>query len=132
MTQKTFRSPKSTATKKLKSWRPPANPLSKEEQQAYVQLAVEAVFSVWNQQGRPAHLSDIFPIVRQKVKEHLEAGTWPYKQYRGKRSVDRCVNYAATDEYGGKIVAVTAGIYQPTPELFDEKKKDEIEWKEYT
>lgn len=95
-----------------------------DERAVYRQLAVEAVYAIWNREHRPTHLSEIYPIVRQKIKELIATGKWQYKAFRSKRSVDRRVNEAASEKFGfPRIVAVTAGIYQPNMELFVEVKK---------
>jgi len=108
-------------TVKLPSWRPQGIPLDEPEKQAYRQLAIEAVFSIWNQEHRPAHLSEICRIIRQKIRQKLDADEWQFIQWRSKRTIDRRVNEAASIEFGGpipRIVAVTSGIYQPNPQLF--------------
>lgn len=99
----------SGATEKLPSWRPQGIPLDEQEREALRQLCIEAVFSIWNREQRPAHLSEIWQMVRSKTTH-------------GKRTVDRRVNEAASPLFSGpipKIVAVTSGIYQPNPRLFE-------------
>jgi len=115
----------SGATKKLQSWRPQGIPLDEAERAAYRQLAVEAVYSIWNREGRPAQLSEICRLVRRKVKEKIAADEWPFRSYRSKRTIDRRVNEAASSQFSKdgvpKIVAVTSGVYQPNPTLFEKK-----------
>jgi len=122
----------SGATTKLPSWRPQGIPLDEPEKASYRQLAVEAVFCIWNQQHRPAQLAEICRIIRQKIRDKLDAGEWPFTQWRSKRSIDRRVNEAASQQFSQgipKIVAVTAGIYQPNPILFEQREKNEIQLK---
>lgn len=112
-------------TEKLPSWRPQGIPMDEPERAAYRQLAVEAVFSVWNEEHRPAQLKEIYIKVQEKIQTLSTLGQWPY-HYRSKRSIDRRVNEAASPAYcegkSPRIVAVTAGIYQPCPALFEPPK----------
>jgi len=117
----------SGATTKLPSWRPQGIPLDEPEKQAYRQLAIEAVFCIWNQEHRPAQLAEICRIIRQKIRDKLDAKEWPFTPYRSKRTIDRRVNEAACTLFAEngipKIVAVTSGIYQVNPALFEEGEK---------
>lgn len=102
------------ATEKLPSWRAQGIPLDEAEREHLRQLCIEAVFSIWNRERRPAQLTEIWNIV--KVKTH-----------HGKRTVDRRVNEAASPLFGGavpRIVAVTSGVYQPNPKLFNFPKEE--------
>jgi hypothetical protein len=117
----------SGATVKLGCWRPQGIPLDEPERAAYRQLAVEAVFSICNNEHRPAQLSEICHIIRKKIREKLDNNDWSFTPYRSKRTIDRRVNEAASLQFNPngtpKIVAVTSGIYQPNPQLFKEKMK---------
>ncbi|MBT0160695.1 hypothetical protein G4O51_12015 [Candidatus Bathyarchaeota archaeon A05DMB-2] len=119
MTQQTlFRS---SVTTKLPTYVPPSGaPLSEEEQQAIRKLCVQAVFSVWNRERRPASLSEIFAFVRSKMLDP----SYPFS-VRSKRTVDRRVNEAASPDFYAdnvaKIACVSPGIYQPNPKLFEGK-----------
>ena len=104
----------SGATSKLECWRPQGIPLDEQEREELRQLCIEAVFSIWNTEHRPAHLSEIWQIVRSKTTH-------------SKRTVDRRVNEAASPLYAGalpKIVAVTSGIYCVNPKLFTQKEEE--------
>ena len=112
-------------TEKLSSWRPQGIPMDEPERVAYRQLAVEAVFSIWNTEHRPAQLREIYIKVQEKIQILSTLGQWPY-HYRSKRSIDRRVNEAASPAYcegeSPKIVAVTAGVYMANPTLFEPPK----------
>ena len=112
----------SGATKKLPSWRPQGIPLDEDERKALRALCTQAVFSTWYQEHRPTQLSEIYRFVKAKITEKSAAREWPFSEYRGKRTIDRRVNEAACGAYSedgvARIVAVTAGVYQPNPELF--------------
>ena len=117
----------SGATEKLPSWRPQGIPLDEPERNAYRQLCIQAVFSIWAQEHRPAHLNEIYRFVRARIKDKIADREWPFSPYRGKRTVDRRVNEAASPAFYEdgvpKIVAVTSGIYQPNPFLFERPKE---------
>lgn len=123
----------SGATMKLPSWRPQGIPLDEPEKQAYRQLAIEATFSIWNQEYRPCNLAEICRTIRLKIREKLDAHEWPFTPWRSKRTIDRRVNEAASPQFYAdgipKIVATSAGLYQPNPILFGEKEKNEIQVK---
>ena len=105
--------PLSGATQKLLSWRPQGIPLDEAEREALRQLCIEAVFSIWNQEHRPAQLTEIWNIVKPKT-------------HHSKRTVDRRVNEVASSLYSGampKVVSVTAGVYMPNPVLFEKPKE---------
>ena len=110
-----------TGTQKLDTWKPqpPPNPELSKRLRQYV---VEAVYAKWNTKQKPSTLISIFYTVQDKINEQRKIGLWP-KEWRqpGKRTIDRRVNEAADSRfYEGKpkIVAVTAGVYQPNPEFF--------------
>jgi len=114
------------ATAKLPTRRPQCIPMDEFERKAYRELCIQAVFSIWNQEKRPAHLGEIYHFVQERVKEKIAAREWPFSPYRGKRCVEVRgwrVNEAASPLYYEdgvpKIVAVTSGIYQPNPVLFE-------------
>ncbi len=115
-------------TVKLMTWAPQSIPGDEFELKAYRELCKQAVFSVWNQEHRPTNLKEIFNYVYHYVKEAIENNEWPYAKFvRSKRYVDRRVNEVASTLYSEngivKIVSVTAGIYQPSPQLFELPKE---------
>ena len=113
----------SGATQKLPSWRHQGIPADEFELKALRALCIQAVFSTWYQEHRPTQLSEIYRFVKAKIREKLALGEWPFSAYRDKRTIDRRVNEAACGAFSengvAKIVAVTAGVYQPNPELFE-------------
>ncbi len=118
---------RSSVTTKLPTYKPQAIPLQEEESEAYRQLCVKAVFSVWNTEHRASDLAEIYYYVHSRVNEMIANGEWPYAQFvRSKRTVDRRVNEIASKDFNKdgivKVVAVTAGIYQPSPKLFEGSK----------
>lgn len=119
MSQQVF----SGATQKLSTWHPQGIPLDEFERKALRALCIQAVFSKWNNERQPTDLREINAFVRDKIKEKQKLGEWPFTSYRGKRTIDRRVNEAACGAFSedgiARIVAVTAGIYQPNPQLFE-------------
>ncbi len=111
------------ATEKLPCWRPQGIPLDDFERKALRALCIQAVFSTWNNEHRATQLSEIYRFVKAKIREKQSLGEWPFSSYRGKRTIDRRVNEAACGAFSengvARIVAVTAGLYQPNPELFE-------------
>jgi hypothetical protein len=118
--------PRSSVTLKLPCWRPQLIPADESECATIRKLAVEAVYKIWNTQHRPCTLQEIFDIVTEKISVQREKGEWPWKEFRSKRTVDRRVNEASSKDFYAdgipKICAVTSGIYQPNPKLFEAKK----------
>ena len=113
----------SGATEKLATWSPQGIPIDEFECAAYRDLAVAAVFSVWNQYGRPTNLGEIYKFIKARIVEKVAEGTWEFTPFcRSKRTVDRRVNEASSPKFyhdgTPKIVAVTAGVYQVNPKLF--------------
>ena len=110
-------------TSKLPSWRAQGNPLDSDEELAYQRLIVRAVFSIWNVEGRPSSLLEIYRKVVEFRTEKIGADDWPFRSFRSKRTIDRQVNKCASlkNAFGlevPKICAVTSGVYQPNPKLF--------------
>jgi hypothetical protein len=114
--------------------------MSEEEQQVYRDIIVDLVFIAWRRVHRPVSLYEIysgFPRfaggiqqewiqgVRQRVKSRIDNDLWPYAEFpRGKRTVDRRVNEAASpdfyDDNVARIVCVQLGVFQPNPVLLGE------------
>jgi hypothetical protein len=113
--------------------------MSEEEQQAYRDIIVDIVFIAWRRAHRPVSLSEIylgFPRfvggiqqewiqgVRERVQSRIDNDLWPYARFpRGKRTVDRRVNEAASPDFYvdnvAQIVCVKLGVFQPNPVLFE-------------
>lgn len=112
----------SGATEKLSTWKPQRIP-DEFERKALRELCIQAVFWKWANKRCPTDLNEINAFVRAKIREKRKLGEWPFPDYRGKRTIDRRVNEAACPSFSedgvAKIVAVTAGIYQPNPKLFE-------------
>jgi hypothetical protein len=109
------------ATEKLDGWAPQPRP-EEEKCAAIRQLVKEAVFQLWEKNKKPAHLREIWRVVNHKIHEQRTLGLFPWKP-PSKRTVDRRVNEAASEAFADdgvpKIVAVSAGYYQPNPEVFE-------------
>jgi len=121
-----------TQTVKLPTWKPQLIPLSEEEREWMRGVVTRAVFSVWNRYGRPTDLAEIYQYYLKQASEgwHFDQERnyfrlQPSFPQRGKRTVDRRVNEAASKQFGAKVVAVTSGIYQPSPRLFLNEEKAE-------
>lgn len=133
--------PRSSVTTKLPTYRAPSGaPMSEDEQQAYRDLAVDVVFIAWRRLNRAVSLDEIYfgaayfkggieqdkiQGVRDRVQSRIDNDLWPYARYaRGKRTVDRRVNDAASADYYedhvARICCVSPGVYQPNPALFVE------------
>lgn len=131
--------PRSSITTKLPTYREPSGaPLSEEEQQAYRDLIVDIVFIAWRHIHRPISLDEIyygfaktkdgvqqerFQGVRERVQSRIDNELWPFASFpRGKRTVDRRVNDAASNQFWpdniSRLACVSLGLYQPNPRLF--------------
>lgn len=112
----------------MKQWEPQEIP--DPEMCAIVRrLVIKVVFAYWNEHGQPIPLSPnkvcsiyIAQQVQTKIRQLREIGQWKKDWgFIGKRTIDRRVNEAADPRFYAngvpKIVAVTAGVYQPNPEL---------------
>ncbi len=105
--------PTSGATVKLPTYQRKLNPVDPVESEHLRTLIVRAVVQIYNESHRPTDLKEIYDW----VIEHL--GDVDYRfHHTSKRSVDRRVNEAASKQHGAKIVAVSAGIYQPSPQFY--------------
>jgi len=125
----------SEKTLKLDGWAAQAAPEEGSETQAYRQLIVDAVETLyasnkclyakmgWTGKAQPVSLIEIYRAVQNKIDALKRLGKlqrkelWPYYSH-GKRWLDRRINEAACPKYYSdgvpKIVAVTAGYYAPT------------------
>lgn len=124
----------SERTVKLPGWGPQCRPAEDSEVQAYRQLIVEVVFGAYHAKRellakmqmppQPVSLAEIYLALKNRVLQLRRVRMWPYRKH-GKRWVDRRVNEAATPKYYAdgmpKIVATTAGMYEPNPQLFKPK-----------
>ena len=113
-------------TQKLLGWEPQEKP-DEEVCKKLRQYIVEAVFSFWAERKKPTSLIGIFFRVNSRISKECKMGLWPRRLgHPGKRTIDRRVNEAADPRFyeNGvpKIVAVTAGVYQPNPVLFEGEK----------
>jgi len=119
-------------TAKLSGWNAQRRPVECREVQEYRRLIREAVFAIYYRKKRilaskgmppqPVSLAEIYLEVRSRIAELRSCHEWPYPPH-GKRWVDRRVNETATARYYEdgvpRIVAATAGKYEPNPALFD-------------
>lgn len=114
----------SSKTVKVLGWQPQYPPVSRIEEKAMIQLINESVMGLFNESKLPVqifscNLLQIYRRCQLKVRQKRADRTWNYP-YRGKRTWDRRVNYAASEKHGAKIVSVTAGVYRPNITLFQE------------
>jgi len=113
-----------TKTVKMEGWQPQHPPISREEEKQMINIINESVMGLFSESQLPlqtfaCNLLEIYRKCQQKVRRLRDTDEWNYP-YRGKRTWDRRVNNAATEKYGAKIVAVTAGMYRPNVKLFQE------------
>ncbi len=120
------------ATVKLDGWAPQAQPKEGEETKAYRQLIVESVFGLWYRKKeilqtkcmppQPISLGEIWKEVQSRLALLKSVKSWPYRSH-GKRWLDRRVNECACAKFYAngipKIVAATAGMYEPSRKLFE-------------
>ncbi len=132
--------PRTSVVTKLPTYQAPSgSPLSEEEQQAYRDLIVDIVFIAWRRVHRAVSLGEVYfgfarmkggleqewiQGVRQRVQSRIDNDLWPYVPYpRGKRTVDRRVNEAASADYYedhvARIACVSIGVYQPNPAFLE-------------
>jgi hypothetical protein len=124
---------------KLSTYRPPNIPISLEERQAIQKVIVDFVHAVWKLYHRPTDETEIYygmyegegekrrkilSGVRDRIECLIEKDEWTFHSYPPiKRTVDRRVNEAASEEFGAQIVCVNPRIYMPNPQLFPQDKK---------
>lgn len=116
-------------TLKLEGWKP-TKPPSKPECHDTIQLINEIVMSKWNQRKQAIMLLQIYLEYKTRViDENGKPYAWWRWSIRGKRTIDRMVNRAADPRWYEdgvpKIVAKTAGEYQPNPMLFEKPLQKE-------
>ena len=116
----------SGATQKLECWKPQGIPATSEECHAYREIIKQVVFAKWNTKHEPIDLTGIYREVKKIIQERIKEQIWPntFTQFcRSKRFIDRRVNELACPLFAEngiiKIVAVSAGIYESNPVLFE-------------
>ena len=103
-------------------------------------LVAQAVYSVYNEHGRPTRdRREVVPIVQARIEEMRRTGQWPrHWKTPGKDSIIRRLNETADVRHypGGETatVCVQAGCYLPNPRRFEEPAASELkklsaEWK---
>ncbi|MDD5240064.1 MAG: hypothetical protein PHH61_06415 [Candidatus Nanoarchaeia archaeon] len=114
-----------TQTQKLSTWQPQQIPMSEEECEQYRVLIRQSIFASWRNKSRASPLQEIYLDVVRRVRELIETGDWDldFAQYpRSKRTIDRRVNETASPKFYPHgvvmVVAVSAGVYMPNPQLF--------------
>ena len=133
--------PRCSVTTKLSTYREPSGaPMGEEEQQAYRELIVDVVFIAWRRVHRAVSLQEVYwgfftfkggvqqervLGVCERVQSRIDNDLWPYARFpRGKRTVDRRVNEAASADFYAdnvaRIACVSPGVYQPNPVLLGE------------
>lgn len=117
---------KQPGTLKLRGYKPQSPPTPEQARFIREKLVVPAVYGIYYVKQKPATLIGIFTRVQDRINAMRTTGQWPYKSWQpSKRYVDRRVNEAADPRFycdGAvpKIVCVTAGRYQPNPELMEQ------------
>jgi hypothetical protein len=115
--------------------------MDEEEAEAYRELIADIVSIAWKKLQRPISLDEIYDgaytykdgIVQEQIKgvaervrSRIKNELWPFAQYvRSKRTVDRRVNEAASDDFCpdniSYLALVAPGIYQPNPKRMVQK-----------
>jgi hypothetical protein len=98
-------------TVKLATWSRQNIPAREDELEAIRKVCVKGVYEISYRTKKPVSLQEIYNYVRREIESDK---TWRW-QPRGKRTIDRRVNEAASTKCYAvpPIVAVTAGFYQP-------------------
>lgn len=126
----------SERTFKAAGWQPQARPKEGRELTESRQLIREVVFSLHRQKAeilakmgmppQPVSLAQIHLEVCSRIAIKRSCHSWPYPHHE-KRWWDRRVNECACSKYadGGvpKILAASAGLYEPNKALFMEAKR---------
>jgi len=131
----------SEQTAKLAGWAPQGKPAEDADIQFHRQLLVEIVFGLFNTKKeilsrmgmppQPISLFEIYMEYRSRMAQLRSIKKSWFKQWRwkqhNKRWIDRRVNEIACPKYYEdgipKVVATTAGLYEPNPQLFEGKAK---------
>ena len=125
MSERTFKAP---------GWMPQSKPAESQELADSRQLIREVIFSLHRQKSdilskmgmpsQPVSLRQIYLEICSRIAMLRDCGCWSYPVHE-KRWWDRRVNESACSKYYvdglSKIVAVTAGLYAPSPKLFEKK-----------
>lgn len=131
----------SERTLKLPGWKPQGRPKENEDMIFHRRFLTIIIFGLFNRKKemldkmgmppQPISLREIYLEYESRremywsMKSWIFDGKtyhrWPFKWHQ-KRWIDRRVNEIATPKYAEdgkpKIVAATAGFYEPSPELF--------------
>lgn len=121
----------SEQTSKLAGWTPQGRPAEDDDMKFHRQMIVEIVFGLFFRKkeilaemgmpSQPVSLLEIWREYRSRVTQLKAMKLWRCKEH-GKRWLDRRVNECACPKYYengvAKIVATTAGFYEPNPMLF--------------
>jgi hypothetical protein len=113
---------------------PQSKPVEGQELIASRQLIREVIFSLYRQKrdllasmqmpAQPVSLSEIYLEICSRVQILRHCGRWSFP-FHEKRWWDRRVNESACPTYYDdgvpKVVAATAGLYMPSPNLFAKK-----------
>ena len=117
-----------SVTVKLPGWQPQPRPPEDQDIKFHRQLLTEIVFGLFHRKkeilerkgmpSQPVSLREIWLEYLSRKETLKQTGEWSYKEHM-KRWIDRRVNEIASPEYGEngvpKIVAATAGYYEPNP-----------------
>lgn len=123
-----------TAVKKGHAKSPSFAPEFLQDKQ-YVQtvrnLCVQAIYSKWNSERKPASLLYIYYYVTRRIQEMINEHKWDPKTWHvpGRKTVDRRTNETADERAWPKeppCLCIRAGTYCPNPALFDSETKEKI------
>lgn len=121
----------SEKTQKREGWSPQAKPGETDDMSYHRQLLVEIVYGLFFEKKQilgkmgmppqPISLLEIYKEYDRRVNMLQSIKEWKHTHH-GKRWIDRRVNECACPKYYPdgvpKIVAATAGRYEPNPQLF--------------
>jgi len=95
-------------------------------------LVVRAVYSIYNEHGRPTKdRREVIPIVQDRIEEMIRLGRWPRNwKVPGKDTVIRRQNETADVRHYPEgvtpCICVSPGSYIPNPTMFDEPTRSEL------
>lgn len=96
-------------------------------------LVVQAVYSIWDAEGRPTRdRREVIPVVQDRVRELKKLRKWPPKWgHPGRDTIIRRLNESADvrhypDDPCTPTIAVKPGQYMPNPQRFEEPIRSQL------
>ena len=96
-------------------------------------LVVRAVYSIYNEHGRPTKdRREVIPIVQERIEEMIRLGRWPRNwKVPGKDTIVRRQNETADVRHYPEgvtpCICVSPGRYLPSPLKFEEPTRSKLE-----